>query len=125
MNKMILGFLIILVASPVFALSNAELRSTLQSVIDFQKFPQQVDELTTLVAMETTTRGIAYTYQLSMLQDEFPLASMNILKLQTIKTLCTQPAMTLYKSNDVEIINYYFDSMGELISLFKVTSSDC
>ena len=125
MNKMILGFLIILVASPVFALSNAELRSTLQSVIDFQKFPQQVDELTTLVAMETTTRGITYTYQLSMLQDEFPLASMNILKLQTIKTLCTQPAMTLYKSNDVEIINYYFDSMGELISLFKVTSSDC
>jgi hypothetical protein len=125
MNKIILGFLIILVASPVFALSNTEVRSNIQSFIGTQEFPQQIDTVTTLLGMETTTRGIAYTYQLSMSQDQFLIAAFNGIKLNNITNLCTNSAMNWYKSNDIEMIYYYFDDMGELISLFKVSSSDC
>jgi hypothetical protein len=125
MNKIILGFLIVLVASPVFALSNTEVRSNIQSFIDTQEFPQKIDTVTTLLRMETTTRGIAYTYQLSMSQDQFSIAALNGIKLNNITNLCTNSVMNWYKSNDIEMIYYYFDDMGELISLFKVTSSDC
>ena len=125
MNKIILGFLIVLVASPVFALSNTEVRSNIQSFIDTQEFPQKIDTVTTLLRMETTTRGIAYTYQLSMSQDQFSIAALNGIKLNNVTNLCTNSVMNWYKSNDIEMIYYYFDDMGELISLFKVTSSDC
>ena len=125
MNKIILGFLIVLVASPVFALSNTEVRSNIQSFIDTQEFPQKIDTVITLLRMETTTRGIAYTYQLSMSQDQFSIAALNGIKLNNITNLCTNSVMNWYKSNDIEMIYYYFDDMGELISLFKVTSSDC
>ena len=125
MNKIILGFLIVLVASPVFALSNTEVRSNIQSFIDTQEFPQKIDTVTTLLRMETTTRGIAYTYQLSMSQDQFSIAALNGIKLNNITNLCTNSVMNWYKSNDIEMIYYYFDNMGELISLFKVNSSDC
>ena len=124
MYKIILGF-ITLFASPVFALSNAEVRNAIQSYINTQEFPQQIDAVTTLVEIETTARGIAYIYQLSMSADQTPVATFKAVKTNAITNLCTNAAMTWYKSNDVEMIYYYLDNEEELISLYKISSSDC
>ena len=70
-----------------------------------------MDELTMMIDTVTTSRGILYTYQLNLHQDDLidfrPV--FNSIKSTALEALCNNPAMIWYKNNEVEMTYEYLD----------------
>ena len=73
----ITAFLIFMTTTPLFAYSDAEVRNEIQAYINTVKFPQQIDEITQISEILTSTRGIVYLYEINMRRDQFPLSSID------------------------------------------------
>ena len=120
-------FLLILFGTKISALTNDEVRMEIQSWIDTQTFPQNIDVNTVLIGIQVSTRGIVYNYKLKLTGDEisnFPQLFDNI-EIGAIKSLCEGPALKWYKENEVEMIYTYMDANDNLVTIFKIHSSKC
>ena len=120
-------FLLILFGTKISALTNDEVRTEIQSWIDTQTFPQDIDANTVLIGIQVSTRGIIYNYKLDLPGDEisnFPQVFDNI-EIGAIKSLCEGPALNWYKENEVEMIYTYMDANDNLVTIFKIHSSKC
>ena len=96
-------------------------------MIDSQTFPQDIDANTVLIGIQVSTRGIVYNYKLSLPGDEisnFPQVFDNI-EIGAINSLCEDPALKWYKENEVEMIYTYMDENDNLVTIFKIHSSNC
>ena len=127
--KKIYATFALMLSIAVYAETDLEIRNMIQSqVIDSSTLPQDLgDGVTKLVDMTTSTRGIVYIYNLSLDQTQLPplsTFSSNLYKNQ-LNLLCTNPTLTWYKDNDVEMSYIYYDQSDNLITLFKVSSVDC
>ena len=69
-KKKLLIMFFILFSNYCYALSNQEVRQAIQDWINSQEYPQEMDELTMMIDTVTTSRGILYTYQLNLHQDD-------------------------------------------------------
>ena len=127
--KKLYALLILVMPLSVFALSNAEVRNSIQvGVIDISTFPQDLgDGVTSLTDISTSTRGIVYKYALSVNQDALGDVSkiMKSLYTQNLNQLCTNAVMSYYKMNDIEMSYIYYDESGNLISLFSISAVNC
>ena len=121
----ITAFLIFMTTTPLFAYSDAEVRNEIQAYINTVKFPQQIDEITQISEILTSTRGIVYLYEINMRRDQFPLSSIDSIKKNTISTLCNNPALAWYKNNNVNLSYVYLDNKEDMISLFNINSKNC
>ena len=120
-------FLLILFGTKISALTNDEVRTEIQSWIDSQTFPQDIDDNTVLIGIQVSTRGIVYNYALNLPGDEisnFPQVFENI-KIGAINSLCEGPSLNWYKENQVEMIYTYMDENDNLVTTFKIHSSKC
>ena len=120
-------FLLIIFGTKISALTNDEVRTEIQSWIDTQTFPQDIDADTVLIGIQVSTRGIVYNYKLNLPEDEisnFPQVFDNI-KMGAINGLCELPALNWYKENQVEMIYTYMDENDNLVTTFKIHSSKC
>ena len=120
-------FLIILFGTKISALTNDEVRTEIQSWIDTQTFPQDMDANTILIGMQVSTRGVVYNYKLKLPGDEisnFPQVFDDI-KMKAINSLCEGPSLNWYKENQVEMIYTYMDEKDNLVTIFKIHSSKC
>ena len=120
-------FLIVLVGTKISALTNDEVRTEIQSWIDTQTFPQDIDADTVLIGIQVSTRGIVYNYKLKLPGDEIPnfLEVFDNIKMGAINSLCELPALNWYKENQVEMIYTYMDENDNLVTIFKIHSSKC
>ena len=119
--------LLILFGTKISALTNDEVRTEIQSWIDTQTFPQDIDADTVLIGIQVSTRGIVYNYKLNLPEDEisnFPQVFDNI-KMGAINGLCELPALNWYKENQVEMIYTYMDENDNLVTTFKIHPSQC
>ncbi len=119
--------LLIFFGTKISALTNDEVRTEIQSWIDTQTFPQDIDADTVLIGIQVSTRGIVYNYKLNLPEDEisnFPQVFDNI-KMGAINGLCELPALNWYKENQVEMIYTYMDENDNLVTTFKIHSSKC
>ena len=120
-------FLLILFGTKVSALTNDEVRTEIQSWIDTQTFPQDIDADTVLIGIQVSTRGIVYNYKLNLPEDEisnFPQVFDNI-KMGAINVLCENSELNWYKENQVEMIYTYMDENDNLVTTFKIHPSKC
>ena len=120
-------FLLILFGTKISALTNDEVRTEIQSWIDTQTFPQDIDADTVLIGIQVSTRGIVYNYKLNLPEDEisnFPQVFDNI-KMGAINVLCENSELNWYKENQVEMIYTYMDENDNLVTTFKIHSSKC
>ena len=120
-------FLIVLVGTKISALTNDEVRTEIQSWIDTQTFPQDIDADTVLIGIQVSTRGIVYNYKLNLPEDEisnFPQVFDNI-KMGAINVLCENSELNWYKENQVEMIYTYMDENDNLVTTFKIHPSQC
>ena len=120
-------FLIILFGTKISALTNDEVRTEIQSWIDTQTFPQDIDANTVLIGIQVSTRGIVYNYKLNLPGDEisnFPQVFDNI-KMGAINVLCENSELNWYKENQVEMIYTYMDENDNLVTTFKIHPSQC
>ena len=120
-------FLLILFGTKIFALTNNEVRTEIQSWIDTQTFPQDIDANTVLIGIQVSTRGIVYNYKLKLPGDEISnfLQVFDNIKMGAINGLCELPALNWYKENQVEMIYTYMDENDNLVTIFKIHSSKC
>ena len=120
-------FLLILFGTKIFALTNNEVRTEIQSWIDTQTFPQDIDADTVLIGIQVSTRGIVYNYKLKLPGDEIPnfLEVFDNIKMGAINSLCELPALNWYKENQVEMIYTYMDENDNLVTTFKIHPSQC
>ena len=120
-------FLLILFGTKIFALTNNEVRTEIQSWIDTQTFPQDIDADTVLIGIQVSTRGIVYNYKLKLPGDEISnfLQVFDNIKMGAINGLCELPALNWYKENQVEMIYTYMDENDNLVTTFKIHSSKC
>ena len=120
-------FLLILFGTKIFALTNDEVRTEIQSWIDTQTFPQDIDADTVLIGIQVSTRGIVYNYKLNLSGDEISnfLQVFDNIKMGAINGLCELPALNWYKENQVEMIYTYMDENDNLVTTFKIHSSKC
>ena len=120
-------FLLILFGTKIFALTNDEVRTEIQSWIDTQTFPQDIDANTVLIGIQVSTRGIVYNYKLKLPGDEISnfLQVFDNIKMGAINGLCELPALNWYKENQVEMIYTYMDENDNLVTTFKIHSSKC
>ena len=120
-------FLIVLVGTKISALTNDEVRTEIQSWIDTQTFPQDIDANTVLIGIQVSTRGIVYNYKLKLPGDEISnfLQVFDNIKMGAINGLCELPALNWYKENQVEMIYTYMDENDNLVTIFKIHSSKC
>ena len=120
-------FLLILFGTKISALTNEEVRSEIQSWIDTQTFPQDIDANTVLIGIQVSTRGIVYNYKLKLPGDEISnfLQVFDNIKMGAINGLCELPALNWYKENQVEMIYTYMDENDNLVTTFKIHSSKC
>lgn len=126
--KKIYATLIIMFSLVAYSETDAEIRSSVEMVKEMMTVPQDMgDGLTTLTGISTSGRGIVYTYSIGLDWDSVPPITMfaRAMAKQSSIALCTDPVMTYYLINDVEISYLYYDRSGNLITLFKVTSDDC
>lgn len=126
--KLLFTIIFFLLGSSANALSNSEVRNAIQSWIDSQKFPQDMgDELTIMVGVRTTTRGILYNYRIKSDQDDLGNVHQifDSIESMALKGLCTNPAMAWYKNNEVEMSYRYMDKNKNVITIFKIHASDC
>ena len=120
-------FLIILFGTKISALTNDEVRTEIQSWIDTQTFPQDIDADTVLIGIQVSTRGIVYNYKLKLPGDEISnfLQVFDNIEMGAINGLCELPALNWYKENQVEMIYTYMDENDNLVTTFKIHSSKC
>ena len=120
-------FLIVLVGTKISALTNDEVRTEIQSWIDTQTFPQDIDANTVLIGIQVSTRGIVYNYKLNLPGDEISnfLQVFDNIKMGAINALCELPELNWYKENQVEMIYTYMDENDNLVTIFKIHSSKC
>ena len=120
-------FLLILFGTKIFALTNDEVRTEIQSWIDTQTFPQDIDADTVLIGIQVSTRGIVYNYKLKLPGDEISnfLKVFDNIKMGAINGLCELPELNWYKENQVEMIYTYMDENDNLVTTFKIHSSKC
>ena len=131
MRKLFLkfSFLILLLsyATISYSLSNQEVRNAIKNWIKTQEYPQDMDEITLMIDTNVTTRGILYSYQLKLSQDnleDFRNVFQSI-KSSALDALCNNPAMLWYKKNKVEMTYEYYDEDENIITIFKIHSSLC
>ena len=120
-------FHLILFGTKISALTNDEVRTEIQSWIDTQTFPQDIDANTVLIGIQVSTRGIVYNYKLKLSGDEISnfLHVFDNIKMGAINGLCELPALNWYKENQVEMIYTYMDENDNLVTIFKIHSSKC
>ena len=120
-------FLLILFGTKISALTNDEVRTEIQSWIDTQTFPQDIDANTVLIGIQVSTRGIVYNYKLKLPGDEISnfLQVFDNIKMGAINALCELPELNWYKENQVEMIYTYMDENDNLVTSFKIHSSKC
>ena len=120
-------FLLILFGTKISALTNDEVRTEIQSWIDTQTFPQDIDANTVLIGIQVSTRGIVYNYKLKLPGDEISnfLQVFDNIKMGAINGLCELPELNWYKENQVEMIYTYMDENDNLVTTFKIHSSKC
>ena len=120
-------FLLILFGTKISALTNDEVRTEIQSWIDTQTFPQDIDADTVLIGIQVSTRGIVYNYKLNLSGDEISnfIQVFDNIKMGAINGLCELPALSWYKENQVEMIYTYMDENDNLVTTFKIHSSKC
>ena len=125
--KSLFVFLLILFGTKISALTNDEVRTEIQSWIDTQTFPQDIDADTVLRGIQASTRGIVYNYKLKLPGDEISnfLQVFDNIKMGAINGLCELPALNWYKENQVEMIYTYMDENDNLVTTFKIHSSKC
>ena len=126
--KKLYALLILMMPLSALALSNAEVRNEIQTFIDTQTYPQDLgDGVTSLTGVLTSTRGVVYSYTLSVNQDEL-LGLSNIMSsvyTTNLNNLCTNNAMSWYKMNDVQMSYVYSDESDNLVSLFSMSGLNC
>ena len=120
-------FHLILFGTKISALTNDEVRTEIQSWIDTQTFPQDIDADTVLIGIQVSTRGIVYNYKLKLPGDEISnfLQVFDNIKMGAINALCELPELNWYKENQVEMIYTYMDENDNLVTSFKIHSSKC
>ncbi len=131
MRKLFLKFsfliLLLFYATISYSLSNQEVRNAIKNWIKTQEYPQDMDEITLMIDTNVTTRGILYSYQLKLSQDnleDFRNVFQSI-KSSALDALCNNPAMLWYKKNKVEMTYEYYDEDDNIITIFKIHSSLC
>ena len=131
MRKLFLKFsfliLLLFYATFSYSLSNQEVRNAIKNWIKTQEYPQDMDEITLMIDTNVTTRGILYSYQLKLSQDnleDFRNVFQSI-KSSALDALCNNPAMLWYKKNKVEMTYEYYDEDENIITIFKIHSSLC
>ena len=125
--KSSLLILLLFYANFCYSLSNQEVRDAIQDWIKTQEYPQDMDEITLMIDTNVTTRGILYSYQLKLSQDnleDFRNVFQSI-KSSALDALCNNPAMLWYKKNKVEMTYEYYDEDDNIITIFKIHSSLC
>ena len=125
--KSSLLFISLFYANFSYSLSNQEVRNAIQNWITTQEYPQDMDEITLMIDTNVTTRGILYTYQLKLNQDDLEdfRQVFQSIKTSALDALCNNPAMLWYKKNKVEMTYEYFDKDDNIITIFKIHSSLC
>ena len=110
-----------------YSLSNQEVRDAIQDWIKTQEYPQDMDEITLMIDTNITTRGILYSYQLKLHQDDIEdfRQVFQSIKFSALDALCNNPAMLWYKKNKVEMTYEYYDEDENIITIFKIHSSLC
>ena len=131
MRKLFLKFsfliLLLFYATFSYSLSNQEVRNAIKEWIKTQEYPQDMDEITLMIDTNVTTRGILYSYQLKLNQDDLEdfRQVFQSIKFSALDTLCNNPAMLWYKKNKVEMTYEYYDEDDNIITIFKIHSSLC
>ena len=125
--KSSLLILLIFYAKISYSLSNQEVRNAIQDWIKTQEYPQDMDEITLMIATNVTTRGILYSYQLKLRQDDLEdfRQVFQSIKSAALDALCNNSAMLWYKNNKVEMTYEYYDEVDNIITIFKIHSSSC
>ena len=125
--KSSLLILLIFYAKISYSLSNQEVRNAIQDWIKTQEYPQDMDEITLMIATNVTTRGILYSYQLKLRQDDLEdfRQVFQSIKSAALVALCNNSAMLWYKNNKVEMTYEYYDEDDNIITIFKIHSSSC
>ncbi len=110
-----------------YSLSNQEVRNAIQDWIKTQEYPQDMDEITLMIDTNVTTRGVLYSYQLKLRQDDLEdfRQVFQSIKSSALDALCNNSAMSWYKKNKVEMTYEYFDKDDNIITIFKIHSSSC
>ena len=125
--KSSLFILLIFYAKFSYSLSNQEVRSAIQDWIKTQEYPQDMDEITLMIDTNVTTRGVLYSYQLKLRQDDLEdfRQVFQSIKSSALDALCNNSAMSWYKKNKVEMTYEYYDEDDNIITIFKIHSSSC
>ena len=125
--KSVLLIFLLFYANFSYSLSNQEVRNAIQDWIKTQEFPQDMDEMTLMIDTNVTTRGILYSYQLKLKQDDLEdfQQVFKSIKSSALDALCNNPAMLWYKNNKVEMTYEYYDKDDNVITIFKIHSSSC
>ena len=125
--KSSLLILLIFYAKISYSLSNQEVRNAIQDWIKTQEYPQDMDEITLMIDTNVTTRGILYSYQLKLRQDDLEdfRQVFQSIKSSALDALCNNSAMLWYKKNKVEMTYEYYDEDDNIITIFKIHSSSC
>ena len=125
--KSSLLILLLFYANFSYSLSNQEVRNAIQDWIKTQEYPQDMDEITLMIDTNVTTRGVLYSYQLKLNQDDLEdfRQVFQSIKSSALDALCNNPAMLWYKKNKVEMTYEYFDKDDNIITIFKIHSSLC
>jgi len=119
------------VASAQALLSDFQVKSEIEAVIQASVFPTQIDALTTLTSLQTFgVRGLQYNYTLGMkISDMGGDTQVEIAKNTMINivknSFCTNPGMVWYKTNFVELKYVYDDSTNSRIFEFRINPNDC
>ena len=110
-----------------YSLSNQEVRNAIQDWIKTQEYPQDMDEITLMIDTNVTTRGVLYSYQLKLRQDDLEdfRQVFQSIKSSALDALCNNSAMSWYKKNKVEMTYEYYDEDDNIITIFKIHSSSC
>ena len=110
-----------------YSLSNQEVRNSIQDWIKTQEYPQYMDEITLMIDTNVTTRGILYSYQLKLKQDDLEdfRQVFQSIKSSALDALCNNSALLWYKENKVEMTYEYYDEEDNIITIFKIHSSSC
>ena len=119
--------LLLFYANFSFSLSNQEVRNAIQDWITTQEYPQDMDEITLMIDTNVTTRGVLYSYQLKLNQDDLEdfRQVFQSIKSSALDALCNNRAMLWYKENKVEMTYEYYDKDENIITIFKIHSSLC
>jgi len=90
------------------------------------KLPMQLDELTTLVAVEYSADNFTYKYQLGLSSDELnQQKAINKLAGSVLKTVCAKEGMVETMKMGGHFTYSYSASDGAHYSSFDVTLNDC